>query len=165
MGKLDIEIVGFVDIDNMIMIDGKFAKLKKTKNRTYECSIDVSDKCEVCICKYHQYATKNWFWWNLLCYLISFFGIFDMRHDKKFPMYDGRFIVKVNNDSKITFKKINFEDCAKFLNVETDCLVEEVSNAQYYDKQAKIRHSKMKKVKLGIFLTAVITTVALLTLL
>lgn len=153
---LDLEFVGFKEIENSITVDGKFIKLNKNKDKTYSCSVETNNSsCEVVIQKAHYYSGKNWFWWNLLYFVVSFFGLFDIRQNKRFLVLDSRFTIEITKDTKAVIQRQDFEDGGKLLTVETDSKVEEFSNIQYYDKEARKKHSKMKKFKIGAIIVAI----------
>jgi len=166
MTKLDLEFIGLKNMEGCIVVDGKYVKLKKNKEKTYSCSVETDKKqVEVVIYKTHNYFGKNWFWWNLLYFVISVFGLFDVRADKKCLVLDGSFNISTEQDTKVIFRRLDFEEGARFVEVETSSEVEELSNTQYYDKEAKARHKKMKKFKIAttiIFLALIITLIVVL---
>lgn len=158
MTKLNLEFVGFNNKDASILINGKYEKLKKTREKAYTCSVETDLKeSEITIYKSHNYIGKNWFWWNLLYFIVSVFGLFDIRQNKKCLVLYSRFTISTENDTEAIIKRQDFEDEGKLVEVETSSKVEEISNVQYYDKEARKRHAKMKKFK-------IITTIASLVL-
>lgn len=151
MAKLDLEFVGFNDAIDFMTINGELVKLKKAKNKIRTYSLDTEDgKAEIVIYKTHYYTSKNWFWWNLLYYFVSFFGLFDIRQSKKCLVLDSHFTITYEGDTKVVVRRVNFENGGKLVNVETTGQVEELSNVQYHDKEARKKHIKMKKIKTGI---------------
>ncbi|MBP3431979.1 MAG: hypothetical protein J6K39_03915 [Clostridia bacterium] len=166
MTKLEIEVVGFNTALNMMTANGKYVKLKKHDNRTRTCVVEPEQKTvDVVIYKSHAYTGKCWFWWNLLYFIISIFGIFDVRQEKRCLCVDCRFKIDVEKDSKVTLKILNFEDGGKVLEIESEAKVEELSNVQGYDKEAQKKHKKMNKAKIGIVAGVIILSVVLIILL
>lgn len=166
MAKLELEFVGFKQVEGNIAVDGKIIKFKKNKNKTYSYVSDgVSEKCEIVVYKTHNYIGKNWFWWNLLYFFVSMFGLFDIKQNKKCLVFDGRFCVDVKEDTRVVIRRQNFENGGKLFLLETSSEVEETSNVQYYDKEAKKKHRKMKKFKLATTIIAMVLTIALIVLL
>lgn len=161
MANLEFEFIGFKDLNNCITVDGKFVKLKKTRKKTYKATVETNNKSEVVIYKTHYYNGKNWFWWNLLYYIVSIFGIFDIKQDKKCLVLDAKFSVTTQNDSKVIVKRQNFEDNGKLVSIETEAQVEEFSNVQYHDKEARKKHKKMKKFKI---ITTIVSMIIIITL-
>lgn len=166
MPKLNLEFVGFKNMNGCITVDGKFAKIKKNKNKTYSCQVETStDKCEVVIYKPHNYISKNWFWWNLLYFFVSIFGILDVRQDKKCVVMDGKFVIDTKQDTTAIIKRQDFADGGKLANIQTEASVEELSNIQYYDKEARKKHKKMKKFKIAATIVSLILIVVLIVVL
>lgn len=166
MTKLDLEFVGLKNMEGCIIVDGKYVKLKKNKSKTYSCSVETDKKqVDVVIYKSHNYNGKNWFWWNLLYFVISVFGLFDIRSDKKCVVIDGRFSISTEQDTKAVIRRLDFEDRGKVVAIETSAQFEETKNIQYYDKEAKARSNKMQKFKIAatiIVMALIITLVVVL---
>ncbi len=166
MTKLDLEFVGLKNMEGCITVDGKYVKLKKNKQKIYSCSVETEkEKVDVVIYKSHQYYGKNWFWWNLLYFVISIFGLFDIRGDRNCLVIDGRFTISNEQDTKAILRRQDFEDGAKLVEVETSAKVEEIKNIQYFDKEAKKKQNKMKKFKIAatiITLALIITLIVVL---
>lgn len=157
MAKLELEIVGYNDaLDNML-INGKKQKFTNNKIGGRTCTIEA-DKAEVVVYRTHNYIGKYWFWWSLLFYFVSIFGIFDSKANFRCLVVDFRFNVKLEKDKKITLKIQNFEDGGKFAEIENEEEVEILNNVQFIDKEAIKRKKKFKKVKFAIsFLTILLT--------
>ncbi len=148
MAKLELEFVGFNDALNRMTINGKFAQIEKMQDGTKKCVAEVTEPtAEVVVYKSHYYTGKAWFWWALLYYVISLFGIFDARQDKKCMVIDCRFKINLDTDKKVVLKVKDFEDGGKFLEFEGETQVEELINKQYFDMEARKRHKKMRKAK------------------
>lgn len=151
MAKLSIDIVGINVATENIMIDGKRPKLVKNGAGRRSCVIETDkSEVEVSICHNHYYNGKNWFWWNLLFFIVSIFGIFDIYQNTRFLVVDCRFKLAINGDTNVELQIQNFEDGGKLLEVVSDNNVEILENKQFYDKEAQKRHKIMKKAKIGI---------------
>lgn len=158
MSKINLEFVGFKALEGSILVNDKIVKLKKQKNKNYNCEVETEEKtCNVVVYKSHFYTGKGWFWWNLLYFVVSVFGLFDIKQDKKCVVYDGRFTLTFDGDINVVIKRQDFVDGGKLASLETSAQVEELTNVQYYDKEARKRHRKMKKFKIA----ATIITIAL----
>ena len=157
---LELKVVGFSDLLNTMIVNGKKVKLKTNKDNTRTCQI-TADKAEIIIYRTHQFTGKAWFWWSLLFYFISIFGIFDVRQNKRCQVTDCRFNIDLKNDTKATMKILKFEDGGKFAEIECDEPVELINNVQYFDKVAQKRFKIMKRVKIGLFF-ALVATITLL---
>lgn len=157
MARIDIRFDGFRGLENHITVNGKSPKLTRTQNGSYVCSAEAQDGAfDVSIYKGHYYTGKAWFWWNLLYFIVSVFGIFDIKQDKRCMVVDGRFRIIAEKDSYAIISKQKFVDGyeLELAQVETNGQLETVSNVQYSDSEGKRRRSIMKKCKAGlIFLT------------
>ncbi len=159
MAKLELQIVGYNDALDYLQINGKKQKLTTNPDKTRTCVFE-GENAEITIYKPHNYVGKNWFWWSLLFYFISIFGIFDVKQNKRCLMVDCRFKVTLEKDKKVVLALNKFEDGGKFAEIQTEEAVEETSNIQFYDKVAQKRHKKMKWAKFGIsFLTLILVAV------
>lgn len=162
MAKLELEMIGFHDKIDFVSINGKRPKISKNDNGNRYCVIETSEpKAEIVMFKAHHYIGKNWFWWQLLYFFVSLFGLFDIRQDKKCLVVDCRFTIDVNQDTKVVVKRANFEDGGKYLDIETTANVEVSSNKQYIDKEAQKKHKKMKKIKAAITICTLILAIVL----
>ena len=165
MARLDLKFVGLNDLEGAISVNDKLVKLNKNDDGSLSYTLETDTNVDVSIYKGHRYLSKRWFWWNLLYFFISIFGIFDTKHNKKCLVLYASFNISAEKDSKIVISRQDFEDGAKFVNVDTDAQIEEISNVQYYDQVAKKRHSKMKLIKFGIIALSVVLTAVLVILL
>ena len=156
MARLDLEIRGYNEVFNKMIINGKEQKIQKDKAGLRTCSVDIdSNTAEIVVYKGHYYAGRFWLFWNILFFLVSLFGIFDMRDTKKFQVVDLRFNVSVKQDTKVSLQVRDFEDGGRFVDITSDSQIEEISNISMYDKEAPQRKQKAKKVKIFIMLALV----------
>ena len=162
MAKLNLQFVGFKEAVGCIAVNGKLVNVKKNRDKTYSCELEATEaKSEVVIYRSHNYGGKAWFWWNMLYFIISLFGIFEGRQNGKCLVLDAKFNISTEQDTNVIIRRNDFVDGEKLVSIETEAEVEEISNIQYYDKEARKKHAKMKKIKIA---TAVIT-VALIVIL
>lgn len=159
----EIEFIGF---DNVIItVNGRVAALKKAENGGSTLILnDGSERYDVEIVKAHRYMGKGYILWNLLFFFVSIFGIFDVREGKRFPVCYCRFNVSCETDCKITVCRQAFEDGGKYAEIRSDVAVEEDVNVQYYDKDAKRKHRRMKKIRFFAAAVAVILAAVIITL-
>ena len=161
MVKLELEIHGFNPALNNMFINGKPVKLQNNRNGTHSCIVETDKEItQIEIFKSHQYTSKHWFWWNLLYYFVSIFGLFDIRQDKRCLVVDCRFNVNTIADTKVNLNVLNFENGGKLLDIQGDN-IEVINNVQYFDTDAQKRHKKMKKAKTAITIISLIAIIAL----
>ena len=163
-----LEIIGKSDAFNTILVNGKRTKLQENEGKKYIQLDTKTNSHEVIIYQTHHYTGKCWFWWNLLFYIISIFGIFDIRHNKKFLSIDCKLIINTEgkDESLTTLQVLPFQNGSKFLEIKSETnQVEEITNIQYHDTDAKIKHKKMKWAKLGITFAGIIAAILCLVIL
>lgn len=165
MAKLNIEINGYNNSVQDMLINGKRAKVKRKKNK-YLVSTDIStNNAEIVIYRGHYYLGKAWVFWDILCFIISVFGIFDTPYNRQCVVIDYKCRVDVVEDTNLVMNINHFTDGGRFIEHNTEAKVEEDSNVFYIDQLAKTRRKKMKKVKLGIAILIVAITVLLISVL
>ena len=157
MSRFELEISGYNEALNEMTINGeqvKFVRSEKGKRKVV--LEDVEDRAEIVIYKTHRYAGKAWLLWNLFCYLISIFGIFDLRHEGAYRVVECVMTIDVPKDTFVAVQVNKYQDGIKLLEVTTeDTIYQETLNRQYKDKEAYKRHNTMKKVKIGTFFAVV----------
>ena len=163
MAKLELNITGYNDTLNSMLINSKKQKLGGLNQGIRKCYFE-GDKAEIVIFKTHQYIGKFWWLWSIFFYLISIFGIFDSYYNKRCLVVDFRFNVNLDKDKTINLKIQNFEDGGKYAEIESVEEFEEISNIQYFDKDAQKKHKKMKKIKFLLFVLIAIATVGIIIL-
>lgn len=166
MVKLELEFNGFHNKIDSLYVDGKVPKLKKKDNGNRYCVIETDKpEVEVSMCKAHQYVGKRWFWWQLFCFIISAFGIFDMKQDNKCMVVDCRFKVVLKEDTKILIKRAGFVDGGEYITFDNNEKVNILTNKQFIDKDAQKKHAKMKKIKTATFISVMVVAGVLIVLL
>lgn len=161
MAKLELEFPAYNETLKTLTVNGKRPKLKKNKSGNHTCVFETQENiAQLSVYKSHYYFGKAWGLWWFIFYIVSIFGIFDIIEDKKCLVVDCKFNIDLNNNTKAILKPVKFEDGGKFIEIECDSTVEELSNIQYRDKNAQKIQKRMKKVK--IFLTLFIILCAIL---
>ena len=159
MSKLNLTLSGFSGVDGLVTVNGKFVKFKKEKMNKHSASVEVKgDRAEVVLYRSHHYAGKGWFFWNFIYFIISVFGIFDIRKDKKCLVMDARFSVDASSDASLTLTRNKIIGQGKVVDVETSANYEELSNVQFYDADAIKRRLKMKIFKIIFIVLSILVT-------
>lgn len=160
MAKLTLDFVGYNRAINNLIINGKRVKYKKK-----QCEFETTENtAEVIIYKTNFYTLKHWIWWELFCFVITFFGWFDFKHDTKFITIDCRFKINLTDNTYVKLKIQNYQDGGKFVEIETDASFVQESNIQYKDKTATAKHKKMKKIK-GLATFIILAVIAIVIIL
>ena len=74
----------------------------------------------------------------MLFFVISLFGIFDRRLDKRCVIIDAEYNVNVNENSQIEFM-LDYTKPESVLKVQSNAEIEQVKNVSYVDKNLKKR--------------------------
>ncbi len=165
MAQLNLEFVGLKSLEGHVTVDGKFVKLKKV-NQKYVCHMTTNQpQAEVVIYQSHPYTGKHWLLWNLFYFIVSLFGLFDVRYNKRCLVQDACLKIDVSQDANVVIRRENFVDGGAFVRTEITAQVETICNQQYYDKVGKKRASVMKKVKLAVTVLAVIAAAVVVVML
>ena len=158
MASLEMKFTGYNDALQCMTVNGKYVKVKRQKGYS-TCSAECEgDKAEVIIYRTHHYVGKGWFIWNLLYFIVSIFGIFDVRQNKKFLVADCRFNVDIKENKSLSLKILPFAS-GKLLEFENPEGIEEIQNLHFRDNEAKKKHKIMNWCKVAVFAVAVIACV------
>lgn len=156
MAQLNLEFIGLKSLAGHVTVNGEFIKLKKDHGKYFYTMNTEQPAVEVVIYQPHYYEGKFWFFWNLLYFLVSVFGLFDMRLNKRCLVLDARLKIATTQDAQVVIRRQNFVDGGALVSTETTAQVEIISNQQYYDKAAKKKASLMRKFKIAIAVVAVL---------
>ena len=164
MGRLNITTIGYNNAIDNITINGKPCKVIKNKDRSRTISTEVEGNvAHVVIYKGHGYIGRHWLLWSILYFIISIFGIFDNKYNKRPLVVDCRFDISMGEgDTDVKLVVRTFRDKEPLLDIDTDTEVNMISNVVYFDTEAKVRVKKAKRVKVLVFLLFVAAIVALI---
>ena len=161
--KLEIELVGVYDKANTLVVDEKVVKLKKKDGNTRYAVVETEkSKVDVAMYKAHHYVGKHWFWWQLLYFFVSVFGIFDIKQDKSCSVVDCRFRLNLTQDTTKAYISICDVKEDKFAIIDTIAEIQEFSNKKYIDYVGVKRRNILKWIKIVIFLGCLIAGIAVL---
>lgn len=123
----------------------------------YEFSTD-NDVVNVVIKKTYEINSKLYILKFLFYYIISVFGIFDVR-EKRFRTLDVNFFVDLRKTQVLNVKLDNFIEGGTAAVFDTDSVRTE-SNVFYTDKVAEGRYKTLKKVKILFTIAAFLAAAA-----
>ena len=144
MDKLTVILNGYASKDTMFLIDGQKAKFKNNKfgNKEFEYQTEKSD-ATIIIKRFLEINSKFWLLWQLLFFVISVFGIFDMHGSKGYFVVDCEFKISLNEDTKVTLKMNDSPQKTTACQIECNTSYEEIKNQYFIDEQAKKRGKKL----------------------
>lgn len=152
MSKVNLSVIDNKAYDNVILVNGSRFKYKKDKNRRLVGVIDCDNECEVEIYNWNEIKCKLWLIVELFFFIISIFGIFDIRRDKKGKTisFKAKFMSKDESNVKLGFNV--FKDNTPAIKIDADCEMEILENRFYIDEQVVKRYKILKICKVLTFL-------------
>ena len=141
-----------------VLVNGKKENFVNNKRGSYELSVEY-DAAEIEIVRKHELLSPAWFLWGLLFFVISCFGIFDVRYPKTAPLI-CRFKVTTQGNGTVQFTPNIKKDGTGVVVANDNCFVETLENSSD-EKLIKKRRKTLRIVKLLLWL-ALIATIVLL---
>lgn len=78
----DLKFKTVTGANPVITLDGKKVRFKKNSFGNFETKLDVHDGARLKLTCWDTILSPLWLLWEMLYFVISFFGIFDLRKDK-----------------------------------------------------------------------------------
>ena len=157
MNKLNMKISGINAKGIDIKVDDKKVKIVKNKfgNRVVEYETE-NPTVNIKIKKYLEINSRAWFFWQLLFFFVSFFGIFDIRADRRCVILDCEFDVKLEEITTLNISMNYAKSVEKALKIDSNAEVNEIKNVAYVDEKAKKRMKIMRFVKIFTVVAVVV---------
>lgn len=164
MKEVEIKLTGIQNLENVLLyVDDEPLKFKKNEFGNVICKYKTeNDKINIKVSKILDVGGAIWFITQLLFFLISVFGIFDIHKKENCIIIDFEMEVKLQEENKIILQFNNQKENEKAINIQTDLQNQEICNKYYLNNKAKRTIKVLKITK--IFLTIVIIIVAILIL-
>lgn len=146
-----------------IIIDGEYVKCKKNEFGSYEANYKTEkEEVEITILRDLELKGKFWWFYAIISFIVSIFGIFEPPYDRKNIVIDCRYKIKLteNNDLKIVFNNLSKQ--GKAVEIETKNEVEEIKNEFYIDKQTKKRWLVLLIAKIIAWIAILIVAIILI---
>lgn len=161
MNNVNLKFVNCSNLKPSIEVDGNSLKLKKDNfgALTTEYATN-SSQIKIEINKYYDVLGPWWFLTHIFFFIISVFGILDIRPDKKCISLKTTFIINVQENSKVKFVFKTRKNGEKA--IEATCenceVVQEDGNVYYVEEQAKSRYKVLRITKVFIWIATVALT-------
>ena len=141
-----------------IYVDGKLMTPKRIKEDKKNGFIYETDKptCDIVVKSYSRYQTKLWLILEIFYFIISIFGIFDMRFDKYCYTTHCKMRVTVGENTKLVMRVIAPRNDGVVARVETDAKVEVIENEYHIDREAVKKQKLAKKCKIVLIVAVVV---------
>ncbi len=157
MRNIKIRIKGNSSFKSRVTIDGNPVKLKKNEFGTYETVYSTDkDTINLAVTNYLELAHPLWLLMSLAFFIISVFGIFDTRYDRRCRVVDCNFNVKLTGKDEIILKYPANNKDGDAISIEYDGEVEEISNSIYVDKKVKSRYKIFTTIRIVVWIAIII---------
>lgn len=163
MKSVNLKVMGINSkIIPTFKINNEIVKFKKNEFDSYETTYQTDkDEIELTVSRNLELASKFWWLYALISFIVSIFGIFEPPYDKKNIVIDCKFKIKLNefNEIKLTFNSLTTNGKAVEINTLNE--YEEIKNEFYVDKKLKIRWILLLVSKILIWIALIIVIVFL----
>ena len=145
-----------------IYIDGVLMSPKKQKStKKYGFSYTTDKRyCEIEVRSYSRFQTRLWLLWELLFFVVSVFGIFDVRYGKFTYNTYCKMQVDVANDTDILLRVMDPRNNGVVARIETDAKVNILDNEYIIDRVAKKKQKVLNVFKVLLILAIVAIVIA-----
>ena len=166
MKNINFKIKGQIPKNTIIHIDGKIVKFKKNKNNNLVYTHQTeSAKTTITMVRYLELNVKHWFFWQMLLFFASIFGIFDQRADKKCMTLEVKLDVFHEGDANVELRFNKQLDGKPAVDVVSEANVFEAKNVYIVDKNCKKKLKKLKTAKIITTVLVLALAIALLVML
>lgn len=141
-----------------VLVNGKRENFVYNNRSSYELSVGA-DTAEIEIVRKHELLSPAWLFWGLLFFIISCFGIFDVRYSKNAPI-NCRFNVTSQGNGIVQFNPHIKKDGTGVIVSNDNCFVETLENSSD-EKLIKKRRKTLSIIKLLLWLALIATVVVL----
>lgn len=160
MNGLLIRISSVLYNSSEVLVNGKKENFVNNNRGSYELNVD-GNTAEIQIVRKHELLSPLWLVWGLLFFVISCFGIFDVRYSKLAPL-SCRFNVACQGRGTVQFTPSAKKDGNAVLIANDNCTVETLENASDAVKLKKRRKTlNIIKLLLWLALIAVVVVVVI----
>ena len=156
MSKVNLSVVDNKAYDNVIVVNGDRFKYKKDKNRKLKGIVECDNECVIEIYNWNEINSKLWLIVELFFFIISVFGIFDIKRDKKGKSIDFKAKFKTKDINNISLGFNVFKEGTPAIKIDADCDIEVIENKFYIDKKVIKRYKILKLCKLFTFLLVIV---------
>lgn len=164
MREAEIKLFGRYNLsETAVYIDGTPVSFKRCDNGDAVCNYRTdSDRINVKIYRQLDVGGTLWFVVQLLFFVISIFGIFDIHFKERCLVIDHETEIDLKDNSKIAFKLNIPKENERAVEIQADTEYREISNKYYTDDKAKKTLKYLKWAKLILAAAIIVTAIAVL---
>lgn len=160
MSKISIKTRGSSSLNPIILFDGKEGSVKRNRFGSATHTADVSSSyAEIRIYNIIAESSPLWFLVSLFFFIISAFGIFDVKENRKCFAIDATIKIRLNGDANLELAYLPLGDGAPALEVKGDCDFTVENNVYSVDEVAKKRRKIMLLVKIALWIALAVGVV------
>ena len=157
MKRLELIVKGNTALNPVFAIDNQVITPKKGENRSKVYAFETEkDEVDVSIYTWYEIEGKRWLLISIIYFIISLFGLFDVKENKKMLSlkYNGKVkLVNQENVVNLTFSGIKKDSIA--FKIDGD-MEDNETNKYYSDDELVRRKNLLKKIKKFILIGAAI---------
>lgn len=164
MKKIEIKLTGVHNTLNpVVIVDNQMINFKKNKQGNLVYLFETEkDTIKIKANRFLDVGGIAWFFIQILFFLISFLGLFDVHQKESCMGIDFEMIVDLKEENKISLQFMPQKENKKAILVHTDLVCQEVANSYYLDTQAKKKLKYLKWIKIGVTILIIVTATILL---
>ena len=150
MRRVTLELAGY-KFEPEIRIDGKLIKAKKNKDKRYVYIIETEkEELDLDIYKWYEEESDYWLVASLIFYVITIFGIFDIKKDKncRSLKYKGKLLLPEDKEYHAKIVMAEYIPNQLAFGVAGDQVIEDNDSNKYFDDEVVLsRRKSAKKIK------------------
>ncbi|MDE6790202.1 MAG: hypothetical protein K2J61_00615 [Clostridia bacterium] len=159
MNVMNLRIIGALRGDTFVTVDG-------ARVENGNCTIQTEKtQVRVAVCRYIDAGGPLWFIVQLFLFIVSIFGIFDVRGRGKYLVADCQMDIYLKQSCDLTIKINPPKKNAKVAEFNGDIWLAEWSNKYVADESAKKKYFALNLTKLFLALAALATLIICLVVL
>lgn len=136
-----------------VLVNGKKENFANNSRGSYELSVPADSNVEIQIVRKHELTSPLWLLWGLLFFVISCFGIFDVRYPKTAPL-SCRFNVACQGNGTVQFTPNIKKDGTGVVVANDNCVVDTLENSSD-EMLIKKRRKTLTIIKLLLWLALI----------
>lgn len=148
MNTVNLRISGLQNASNVeVFVDGEAVAGKKNQFGSYEVRYQTEKQnVEIALRNNSELDGRFWWFFALISFLVSVFGIFNPRYAKA-QFLDCRFDVDLKENSDIRFT-VNKVSTGRAVETQTNCNIREIVNQSFENKKVKRRRTLLTVIKI-----------------
>lgn len=164
MNTLNLKLKGSENLgDALVYVDGEAVKFRRNEFKNLSATVKTDkDRVKIEVVKALDVGGIFWFLTQILFFIISIFGIFDVRIKKRYMSIRYECDVDLTENGSFALKCNTPRENAAAFEIETDLNTTEISNICFADEKAKRTCKMLLIAKIFTAIAIAVIAVALL---